>query len=667
MQQFKHRDGGSDFGRVSGKANEDRSIIRHVETRKTSDEVSLVTDGEKKNAGVKSSKDGGRTQGRGGSASPDTSPSEASRKGARKGISASHASGKKGRAGGIAEAGRRSGGAVGGKAERSPAASKLTERRKSALSSISPDGKTRSSRGGLPRHKAGSLSLAGGRMERRGRIAKAVKTAEKVGDMAGNEATSRDWGDEMSGSAAHTAANGAKDVARKRGREALKGFRKGFQEGRAAGSAGGRAVAKRAASKAAIRRANVRKARKAAQAARAAQKAGTQAARTAGAGLVKQIVAIVAAGVQALVSALGAVLAPLLIAIIAIVLIITLFTSIFSVLSSLSKPRSVGALTGVEAQIARKLREKGFGDVQIAAIIGNGIGESQLNPNAGDNGGAIGIWQLDGGNRTKFENWCNLNHRDPFSADAQIEYMFDVGWWEEQWKENAPVAAAGGYLGKCGVPEDMQRTASREEFLAETDIKRATYFWMACWEICVPETSHYATDVNRLANAERVLDALRSAGNLNTGDLAGVVNAARAIAASDTKYDDGNGTGNEPPDLGGTYTCSGLVYRAFTEAGLWCPPSQNLKYGENSQAWQVLNNNPVSNYWDAEPGWVLIWSCSGAGSGTTDHAAIYTGDGMMVDATPNFDGVAEHPVADMMGGWAEFLGAAPIPQDGHEE
>ena len=392
MQQFKHRDGGGDFGRVSGKANEDRSIIRHVETRKTSDEVSLVTDGEKKNAGVKSSKDGGRTQGRGGSASPDTSPSEASRKGARKGISASHASGKKGRAGGIAEAGRRSGGAVGGKAERSPAASKLTERRKSALSSISPDGKTRSSRGGLPRHKAGSLSLAGGRMERRGRIAKAVKTAEKVGDMAGNEATSRDWGDEMSGSAAHTAANGAKDVARKRGREALKGFRKGFQEGRAAGSAGGRAVAKRAASKAAIRRANVRKARKAAQAARAAQKAGTQAARTAGAGLVKQIVAIVAAGVQALVSALGAVLAPLLIAIIAIVLIITLFTSIFSVLSSVRQNRAKGAsLEGMPNWVTYDLalacmEEHDKHGYPAGALLGQMIIEN----GAGDEGSSLG-------------------------------------------------------------------------------------------------------------------------------------------------------------------------------------------------------------------------------------------------------------------------------------
>lgn len=90
---------------------------------------------------------------------------------------------------------------------------------------------------------------------------------------------------------------------------------------------------------------------------------------------------------------------------------------------------SFGTLSGVQLEVAQALSDAGFGNVQIAAIMGNISGESSdWNPTSeyhGENGEyGFGLFQFTDApsqgvyNYTDFANWCSANGKDKNTAGA---------------------------------------------------------------------------------------------------------------------------------------------------------------------------------------------------------------------------------------------------------
>ena len=374
-----------------------------------------------------------------------------------------------------------------------------------------------------------------------------------------------------------------------------------------------RAARRAAASRQAIRRANVRAVRRRAEqkAAQAAAAKGAQtAAQTAASG---GVAAKVAAAIGAAVSAVASTIAPLLAAIVPVIVAIAIVSSVVSAIAGIFQQRNqgIGSLTGVEAEVARTLKDLGYGNVQIAAIIGNGYAESGMNPTSENEANEdIGIWQFHAGNYHNFKNWCSQTGHDPHSASAQAEWLFgEDGWrWKNSWSSG--LDDAGYYQGYCGVPEDMSADKTPDEFMAESSVDKATYSWMACYERCSNTLSHYADGVNRLENAKRVLAALEGSGAHGAAvtDVEWrqkVVDAAYSCIGWNYIY------GVYSPATQ-TVDCSGLVTYCYSQVGVDIP--------HWSVAQREYCSRPASQ---AQPG-DIVW--------TNGHVGICVGDGNTIEA-----------------------------------
>lgn len=76
----------------------------------------------------------------------------------------------------------------------------------------------------------------------------------------------------------------------------------------------------------------------------------------------------------------------------------------------------------VRQQIVDQLKEKGFSLNQIRAILMNSFAESSFNPEATDNGGAKGLFQLQG---EELKNYIK-KYKNDFSVKNQVEYLVDI-------------------------------------------------------------------------------------------------------------------------------------------------------------------------------------------------------------------------------------------------
>ena len=444
-------------------------------------------------------------------------------------------------------------------------------------------------------------------------LARKAKGAASKGASLVPQNTEGDQGDDLSRQA-ETSVEQAGRAALSRARQALAKdatAAAGATRGKARSGAA-RAAKRAAASRQAIRRANVRAVRrKAAQ--KAAQSAATRgaaeaAAKTASSGVVAKVAAAIGAAISAVASAVAPILAAMLPVIIAVALVGALISAIAGIFQ---QNKGIGSLTGVEAEVARTLKDLGYGNVQIAAIIGNGYAESGMNPTSENEANEdIGIWQFHAGNYHNFKNWCSQTGHDPHSAASQAEWLFgEDGWrWKNSWSSG--LDDAGYYQGYCGVPEDMSADKTPDEFMAESSVDKATYSWMACYERCSNTLSHYADGVNRLENAKRVLAALEGSGAHGAAvtDVEWrqkVVDAAYSCIGWNYIY------GVYSPATQ-TVDCSGLVTYCYSQVGVDIP--------HWSVAQREYCSRPASQ---AQPG-DIVW--------TNGHVGICVGDGNTIEA-----------------------------------
>lgn len=166
---------------------------------------------------------------------------------------------------------------------------------------------------------------------------------------------------------------------------------------------------------------------------------------------------------------LGAILAIVLIVLILVFLILVIISAAGGSSSSSSNTSTgSGTLSGNAYQIYMYLSEKGYGDIQCAAILGNLKQEMSTMDPTFDNGYALGIMQwTDGGDstqRSQIINWANANGLDVYAMETQLEYATEVyipaNWYFAR------------YTGEKAYPEIYN--LSWDEFMSTDDLALAT-------------------------------------------------------------------------------------------------------------------------------------------------------------------------------------------------
>ena len=212
------------------------------------------------------------------------------------------------------------------------------------------------------------------------------------------------------------------------------------------------------------------------------------------------------------------------------------------------------SLTATEYEICFFFRDKGYGDTQIAAVLGNLKQEKGDFDPACDNGNVLGIMQWSGGQRTRLIEWCNANGYSDriYTIKAQLNYAYEVyipgSWFFPQ------------YDGDHAYPEAYNITY--DEFLAlePKDVDLAAAGFCACCE------KPYYKDANgnqSELNEHRIPFAREYLQILQGGclDDAAYVTWAVGIANDPAHgYDQDNRDG---PD----YDCSSFVAYALRSAG----------------------------------------------------------------------------------------------------
>lgn len=202
-----------------------------------------------------------------------------------------------------------------------------------------------------------------------------------------------------------------------------------------------------------------------------------------------------------------------------LVVFVPIFFLIFGTISG-TKATTVGSLTGDEATIAQYLIDKGVDRTHIAAIMGNMFQESGCRPTAiNPSSGAYGICQWLGGRKTGLENLAKQKGKDMSDLSVQLDWF-----WDE-------------FAESCSG----WNKAKYKVFCAQSDLKQCVYLFRSQFERCGESE---AADANRLAQAQRIYDALGTSNGTNGIDGNGqdlkkatrrqkdVVNAANTTTSS---------------------------------------------------------------------------------------------------------------------------------------
>lgn len=186
---------------------------------------------------------------------------------------------------------------------------------------------------------------------------------------------------------------------------------------------------------------------------------------------------------------LGALFGAIGVLIIPVIIIIAVICTISG--GSKGENASVGSLTGDEATIAQYLIDKGVDRTHIAAIMGNMFQESGCHPTAlNSSSGAYGICQWLGGRKTGLENLAKEKGKDMSDLSVQLDWF-----WEE-------------FAESCSG----WNKAKYKVFCAQSDLKQCVYLFRSQFERCGESE---AADANRLAQAQRIYDALGTSNGTN--------------------------------------------------------------------------------------------------------------------------------------------------------
>ena len=275
------------------------------------------------------------------------------------------------------------------------------------------------------------------------------------------------------------------------------------------------------------------------------------------------------------------------------------------------------SLNDVEAAVASDLKARGFTNQAIAAVLGNIFAESSGNPAAeGDLSGRWNMYEVNCGlfqyttainwygevtttEYDNFRNWCTSTGKQWSSVETQMEWTFDEsseGYYCNRWTY---ARHTGGRYASAPGYGDYGCDATGEEFKQETDVTKAAYSWMCCYEgPAEGEASHLD---NRIKYSKEYLEKLNS-GQIASGSDSETVQRAYAELGKPYVY------GACGPN---SYDCSGLVGYALT--------GKHERIGTTAtfMGWPEVSAD------QAQPGDIVT---------TSTHCGVYIGNGQMIHA-----------------------------------
>lgn len=287
-------------------------------------------------------------------------------------------------------------------------------------------------------------------------------------------------------------------------------------------------------------------------------------------------------------------------------------------------------LSDAEAYTLAYLREKGFSDVCIAAIMGNidnegGWGPWQTDSSIDKRGHYIkqygmmqfthdkeGSWSCNGCQFDLFFNWIDTKGYNVTNTGqmlkAQLDFKFDKDSGGDLWSR-------GWSSGNSYGSDPGRRDTTPAAFQAESDLTVATFSWMACYERPANGSEHFDA---RLVSAQKYYQVITSQGSGSDGEYVDLTAASneqqRRIlqGAADAKWP-------------GKYYCAKWVSRVYERAGYGYPGG----HGNT-----ILNGaRTSSNRKDLKVGMAISAQYGDSSAGAKyGHVCIYIGNGKVKDS-----------------------------------
>lgn len=431
--------------------------------------------------------------------------------------------------------------------------------------------------------------------------------------------------DAVSGTLRGTELDGTVEIER----GARLGFRASRYLGRRAGSAAANLQSRMQAHRHQMKAVMERAAAKKAAVSTGAKAAGAKAAGSAAAGTATSTAA--SGGGGGAVAAAGGVGCLPIVIVFLLILLIPLFVGVIGGVNSLEE--DAGALSGNEAVVAEYLLDKGLDEVQVAAIIGNMVQESDVNPAAVNrSSGAYGLCQWLGGRQDALFALCDERGVPHSDINAQLDFF-----WEE-----FTMARSGGWSNRSRYNDFM---ACTEDSQLETAVTIFARYFERCGEgeMNLP---------HRLSEAQRVLDAMRTGGGAvaSIGDLQW---------PSDTPSW-GTYAGHFGLDIQAAYGTP--IYAPADGTVIWAGWSWESTYGNIVRIYHEelglqtacahMSRVAVSKGQTVKKGQVIGYvGSTGNSSGPHIHFEIYE---------KNSPSISGYPIMDDMNKWGKYFDAAAL-------
>lgn len=264
---------------------------------------------------------------------------------------------------------------------------------------------------------------------------------------------------------------------------------------------------------------------------------------------------------------------------------------------------STGTLTGNQAIVASYLLGKGLDKTHVAAIMGNMEAESGINPSSVEsNGNGHGLCQWSFGRYTQLREYAAAKGKTWEDIQIQLDFL-----WAELTGDGEAAAYANVQYSHTG-------------FLELSDLDECVMYFGRNFE---RPNEAYANWKKRKESARRYFEALSSGGS--------AISWAMAVAADNSI---GYSWGCARP---GEYDCQGFVKAALIQAG----ENVSWSYTGDMAEGLIAAGYKQHLYMESElqPGDILLYHFA-SGSDYSGHTALYLGDGLIVEAISDNDGVA---------------------------
>ncbi len=273
---------------------------------------------------------------------------------------------------------------------------------------------------------------------------------------------------------------------------------------------------------------------------------------------------------------------------------------------------NTGNLSGVQAQVAMYLRQKGFSDAAIAGIMGNMDNEGSWDPGTNEQGGGgFGLFQFDGDNKTNFFAYCTANNLSPTDVTVQLDFVFNHPTEEIISSWGTTLYETGFYDDLIGVGGwDGTIYGDKNDFKTASDVVNATASFMACYERCQSgETSHFDRRVESAQNFYlQLISGSIFSGGATTEEGQRIVDACYTT----------------PTTKEGA--CAMWVSDVIENAGFTRPGGDACNF-----YWNYCTSDNIA---DLKPGMVIAVPSNSSGymGETYGHVGIYIGDGNVISS-----------------------------------